>query len=77
MNRLANKTAIITGAAGGMGAAEAKLFANEGAKVLLTDVQEEKLKAVVAEIKSAGGVADYMVHDVASEESWKKVAEKA
>jgi cyclopentanol dehydrogenase len=77
MNRLENKVAIITGAAGGMGAAEAKLFANEGAKIIITDVQEEKLKAVAGEIKANGGVVEYVVHDVSSEDSWKKVAEKA
>lgn len=77
MNRLENKVAIITGAAGGMGAAEAKMFAKEGAKVLITDVQEEKLKSVVAEIKAEGGIADYIVHDVSSESSWEAVAEKA
>src|SRR5258705_4630492 len=77
MNRLENKVAIITGAAGGMGAVEAKMFAKEGAKVLITDLQEEKLKAVVAEIKADGGIADYVVHDVTSEDSWKVVARKA
>lgn len=77
MKRLENKVAIITGAAGGMGAAEAKMFAKEGAKVLITDVQEEKLKAIVAEIKADGGIADYIVHDVSSEGSWKQVAQKA
>ncbi len=77
MKRLENKVAIITGAAGGMGAAEAKLFAKEGAKVLITDLQEEKLKSVVAEIEAEGGIADYFVHDVASENSWKAVVEKA
>jgi len=35
------------------------------------------LKTVVAEIKDAGGIADYIVHDVSSEDSWKKVAQKA
>lgn len=77
MNRLNNKVVIITGSAGGMGAVEAKLMAKEGAKVLLTDMQEEKLKGIVAEIKADGGTADYFVHDVASEESWKAAAEKA
>lgn len=56
MKRLENKVAIITGAASGMGAAEAILFASEGAKVFITDVQEGKLKAVADEIKNQGGV---------------------
>jgi len=76
MKRLENKVAIITGAAGGMGAAEAFLFALEGAKVIITDVQEEKLKEVVKEIRAAGGTADYVVHDVSSEESWNDVIKK-
>lgn len=77
MGRVENKVAIVTGAAGGMGAVEAKLLAKEGAKVLITDVQEEKLKVVVKEIKSAGGIAEYITHDVTSVESWKAIAEKA
>lgn len=77
MKRLENKVAIITGAASGLGAMDAKLFAKEGAKVLLTDLQEEKMKNVVAEIKADGGIAEYIVHDVTSEEDWKKVVEKA
>lgn len=77
MARLENKVAIITGAAGGMGEAEAKLFAAEGAKVLLTDVQEEKLKSVVDQIRLAGNTADYIVHDVSSETSWQAAVEKA
>jgi len=76
MKRLENKVAIITGAAGGMGAAEARLFAIEGARVMITDVQEEKLKGVVSEIVAAGGTAGYMVHDVSSENSWAAVVQK-
>ena len=45
MNRLKNKVAIVTGAAGGMGESIAKLFASEGAKVMATDIQKEKLSA--------------------------------
>ncbi|MDL2141690.1 glucose 1-dehydrogenase [Flavobacterium tructae] len=76
MKRLENKTAIITGAAGGMGAAEAKLFASEGAKVVITDIQEEKLKTVVDEIRNLGGIAEYILQDVSSEQSWIEVATK-
>jgi cyclopentanol dehydrogenase len=77
MNRLQNKVAIITGAAGGMGAAEAKLFAQEGAKVLATDVQEDKLKNWVQAAKAEGLAIDWIHHDVTSESDWKKVTDKA
>jgi NAD(P)-dependent dehydrogenase (short-subunit alcohol dehydrogenase family) len=50
-NKLKGKTAVITGAGGGIGAAAARLFAAEGASVVITDVQESKLKEVAAEIK--------------------------
>lgn len=77
MRRFENKTVIVTGAAGGMGASEAKLFAEEGAKVLITDLQEEKLKGIAEAINSSGGRAAYIVHDVSSEDGWKIVIEKA
>jgi cyclopentanol dehydrogenase len=76
MARLKDKVAIITGAAGGMGAAEAKLFAQEGAKVMATDVQEERLKAWVQKEKATGLNIDYVIHDVTSESDWKKVVDK-
>ena len=65
--RLQGKVAIITGAANGMGAAEAKMFAKEGAKVVATDVNEEKLMELAEEIKEAGGDVLAMKHNVASE----------
>lgn len=71
--RLANKVAIITGAAGGMGKADALLFAKEGAKVAVTDMQEEKVKEVASEIVAAGGEAISFKHNVASEEDWIRV----
>lgn len=77
MKRLNGKVAIITGAAGGMGAAEALLFAEEGASVLITDVQEDMLKNVAKEIERNNGTADFAVHDVSSESSWKHVISKA
>jgi len=75
--RLQGKVAIITGAANGMGAAEAKMFAKEGAKVVATDVNEEKLMELAEEIKAAGGDVLAMKHNVASEEEWKAVVAKA
>ena len=77
MNRLKNKVAIVTGAAGGMGAIEAKLFAQEGASVLATDLQEDKLKAWVEEAKKEGLSISWMEHDVTSRTSWQSVANKA
>lgn len=77
MERLKGKVAIITGAASGMGAEEAKLFTQEGAHVLLADIQEEKLKEVTEGITRAGGKASYAVLDVTSEESWATAVKKA
>ena len=77
MKRLSDKVAIITGAAGGMGAAEAKLFAKEGAKVLATDSNEDKLKTWVIAAKAEGLAIEYMKHNVTSESDWAKVADKA
>jgi NAD(P)-dependent dehydrogenase (short-subunit alcohol dehydrogenase family) len=78
MKRLKNKIAIITGAAGGMGKAEAILFAREGAKVIATDNQVEKLKKWVSDFKKKEDVEiELMAHDVSSESDWKKVVEKA
>lgn len=51
---IAGKTAIITGAASGMGRATAHLFAREGANVVVTDLHQDKVNAVVAEINAAG-----------------------
>jgi NAD(P)-dependent dehydrogenase (short-subunit alcohol dehydrogenase family) len=76
MGRLDNKVAIITGAAGGMGKADALLFAQEGAKVAITDLQEDKIKDVVAEIEALGGEAIGFKHNVASEEDWVRVVDE-
>jgi 3-oxoacyl-[acyl-carrier protein] reductase len=62
---IAGRTAIVTGAASGMGRAIATLFAAEGARVALVDRSEAPLDAVVAEITAGGGVARGYVVDVA------------
>ena len=74
MSRLAGKVAIITGAAQGMGAAHAKLFVENGAKVVLTDLNEEKGQAFAAEL---GENALFVKQNVASEEDWATVVAKA
>ena len=68
--RLNGKVALITGAARGQGAAEARLFAQEGAKVILADVTDQDGIAVAAEIAEAGGDAIYVHLDVANEDEW-------
>jgi 3(or 17)beta-hydroxysteroid dehydrogenase len=73
--RLPGKVAIITGAAHGMGAQEAKLFAREGAKVMIADILEEEGKQLEAEITQAGGEAMFVRVDVTSEADWKRVVE--
>jgi NAD(P)-dependent dehydrogenase (short-subunit alcohol dehydrogenase family) len=62
---LADKVAFITGAGRGIGAAAARLFAREGARVLLAARTEEELKVVTNEVRAAGGVADYVLVDLA------------
>ena len=74
MARLEGKVAIITGAAQGMGAAHAKLFIEEGAKVVLTDLNEEKGQQTAAEL---GDNAIFVKQNVTSEEDWKSVVDKA
>ena len=73
MKRLEGKVTIITGSGGGMGKAEAVLFAEEGAKVVVTDIQEDKVNEVVDEIRNAGGEATGFKHDVSSEENWIQI----
>ncbi|MEU8955048.1 glucose 1-dehydrogenase [Streptomyces sp. NPDC048518] len=62
---LAGKVAFITGAGRGIGAAAARLFAKEGARVMLAARTESQLKAVTEDVREAGGTADYVVCDVA------------
>ena len=68
---LKNKTALITGAARGIGAGIAKTLAREGAAVLVCDLLEAEGQATAKEITDSGGAAWYVRLDVTSEESWK------
>ena len=73
--RLPGKVAIITGGSHGMGAEEAKLFAREGAKVVIADVLEEEGKKLEAEVKQSGGEAMVMRTDVTLEADWQRLVE--
>lgn len=75
-NRLENKVAMITGGGSGIGAAHARVFAREGARVAVTDIRRSAGEAIVAEIVAAGGEALFVEHDVASEESWSAAVAK-
>ena len=68
--RLQGKVALITGAARGQGAEEARMFAKEGAKVVLADVTDQEGTAVAAEIAEMGGDALYVHLDVTNEDEW-------
>lgn len=68
MNRLAGKVSVITGAASGMGAATAELFAQEGSTVVLTDLDIAAGDAVASRIGEGGGVASFHRMDVSREE---------
>lgn len=75
--RLKEKVALISGAARGMGAEEAKLFASEGAQVVLGDVRDDTGEAVAAEIRRLGGEATYVRLDVTSETDWEQAVKVA
>jgi len=75
--RVAGKVALISGGARGMGAEESRLFAREGAKVILGDVLEAEGKAVEDEIRRSGGEATFVRLDVTSETDWAHVVQTA
>jgi NAD(P)-dependent dehydrogenase (short-subunit alcohol dehydrogenase family) len=69
--RLSGKVAIITGAASGIGAESARLFAQHGAKLLLTDSNAALGEAVAREITAGGGIVSFAPHDVRDEARWQ------
>jgi NAD(P)-dependent dehydrogenase (short-subunit alcohol dehydrogenase family) len=75
--RLANKVAIITGSASGMGQVAAELFAREGASIIVTDVAVQQGEAVVHAIRDAGGQAIFVRANVADEEEVRQMVDVA
>ncbi|MFL5269933.1 MAG: SDR family NAD(P)-dependent oxidoreductase, partial [Stellaceae bacterium] len=71
MARLAGKVALITGAAGGQGTAEAELFAREGAAVVVTDIDTVAGRGLAQRLTEQGGKALFVPQDVSDEGSWR------
>lgn len=76
-NRLQGKSAIVTGAASGIGRATAELFAREGARLVINDVNEARLNEIAKSIAAAGGEAVAVAGDVSSEADVKALVAKA
>ena len=77
MGRVQGKVCLVTGGAAGMGREHVLLLAEEGARIVLTDLNEEAGQATVAQVKGMGGEAIFVKHDVASEDDWLKVVDTA
>jgi NAD(P)-dependent dehydrogenase (short-subunit alcohol dehydrogenase family) len=75
--RLDDKVALITGAASGMGASMARIFAREGAKVVIADMLREEGEKLAAEITQANGAASFHHLDVTDEANWRSVVAAA
>ena len=72
-----DKTAIVTGAAKGMGRSHAMVLAREGARVVVADLDEAGGLAVVSEIEAAGGTAMFVSLDVTDEQQWQHLVDKS
>ncbi|UNO41577.1 SDR family oxidoreductase [Streptomyces sp. MST-110588] len=75
--RFPGRTVLVSGAAGGIGAATADRLAAEGARVLLLDIDDERGEHTARRIRAAGGAASYQHCDVAREEDWQRAAHAA
>ena len=75
MGRLDGKVAIISGGAKGQGAEEARLFAQEGAKVIIGDILDREGMQIESEIAEEGGEAKFVHLDVSSEEDWSRTVD--
>ncbi len=77
MRRLEGRVAVVTGGASGIGKATAYRLAEEGAKVLLTDINDEAGELVAKHLRELGHEAAYLHHDVSSEADWQSAVEAA
>ena len=77
MKRLQGRVAVVTGGASGIGKATAYRLADEGAKVLVTDIQDEEGELVAKHLTELGHDAVYVHHDVSTEADWEHVVETA
>ena len=75
--RLENKVALISGGSRGMGAVEAKLFASEGARIIIGDIREEEGRQVEAQINESGGECFFTHLDVTNEANWLEAVGQA
>lgn len=75
--RLENKVALISGGARGMGAAEARMFAREGARVIIGDILEEEGRRTESEIAENGGECLFVKLEVTSEADWQRAVSTA
>jgi len=77
MGQVEGKVVFVTGAARGMGAAEAQLLAREGASVVVADILEQQAEETAARIRSDGATAAAVALDVTSEQAWAAAIERA
>jgi 3(or 17)beta-hydroxysteroid dehydrogenase len=73
MGRVEGKVALITGGASGLGRADAEVLAREGARVVLTDINDEAGESAAENIRAGGGQATFMHHDVSDETQWQQI----
>ncbi|HEX5512102.1 MAG TPA: glucose 1-dehydrogenase [Actinomycetales bacterium] len=76
MGRLTDRVALVTGGASGIGRATALRLAEEGAAIVVTDIQDEAGEALVKDIVGSGSRAVFMHHDVSSEDDWREAIDR-